>query len=72
MRGVSRAFRGSGKHELAESVRARGDHAPVLLAEEEDDKGGHWWAGLATWAAGKRQVIPLSLFSLIVSVFYFL
>ena len=45
---------------------------PVLLAEEEDDKGGHWWAGLATWAAGKRQVIPLSLFSLIVSVFYFL
>ena len=66
VRDVSRASRGSGKQELAESGRARGDHAPSPSRRGGIWQGGRWWAGLATWAAGKRKVgLPLFI------LFYF-
>ena len=72
LRGVRGALgclqRRAGKQEVAGAWPACGEHTLVLLSREEDDRGGaswagppKWWAGLATWAAGKAQV----------SLFYF-
>ena len=51
--GVARRGRGSrrwpGKQEVAAAASAPATHLFVLLAEEEDDKGGRW-AGPARWA----------------------
>ena len=69
MRGWVDGERDTAKQEVAQRLRARGDHASVLLSREEDDREAAvvGWARKKNWAgsaAGKRQVSLSLLFLL--------